>query len=116
MIASGIFYTTRSDGKRRGGNRSVLLYLVVCQLVVGRAGPGGLVRINVRLGGRPGHAKLFVGPAAKIDQPAAFGTERTRRIVIPFGGLAAGGTFHRGKQTDRLRYKPNSKPLKTRGA
>jgi hypothetical protein len=69
--------------------------LVGLRLVVRRFGPGGLFRINVRIGRRAGHAKLLVGPVAEIYQPAAFGTKRTRRIIIPLGGFSAGGTFHK---------------------
>lgn len=52
----------------KGGaeTRSRLVCLISCRLVVSRRGPGGLVRIHVRIGRRAGHAELFIGPAAKI--------------------------------------------------
>ena len=44
-----------------------------------------------------GHAVLFVGPAAKIYQLAAFGTERAMWVVFPLDGLTAGRTLHKAK-------------------
>ena len=58
---------------------------------------GGIVRGYMLLRGRAGHAKLFVSPAAKIDQLATLRAERPGRIVIPFRKLAAGRALHESR-------------------
>ena len=71
--------------------------LFACKFVVGRGGLGRLV--DVPIGGWPRHAKLFVGPAAKVYELAAFRTEGPIRIVFPLDGFTAGWTVH--KETRR---------------
>jgi len=45
-----------------------------------------------------GHAILFVGPTAEIDQLAALGTERTPGILLPLNLLSALRTlWHKAK-------------------
>jgi hypothetical protein len=61
-----------------------------------------------RINSLAGHAVLFVGPAAEIDQFTPLGTEGTVRIVLPFNRLPARRTFrHKAKVR---RKKPKVKP------
>ncbi len=61
---------------------------------------GGRVASDVFLRGSSGHAKLLVGPAAKIDQLAAFRAERPGGVVIPFSWLAASRAFHKWQDSE----------------
>jgi hypothetical protein len=40
-----------------------------------------------------GHAIVFVSPVAEVEQFAAFGAERAKRIVLPLDGFIAGWTL-----------------------
>ncbi|HVF27222.1 MAG TPA: hypothetical protein VM943_03205 [Pyrinomonadaceae bacterium] len=42
-----------------------------------------------------GDGIISVGPCAEVNQLAAFGTERTMRIILPLDGFIAGRAFHK---------------------
>jgi hypothetical protein len=57
--------------------------------------PNPIIRAGFRDSFTPGHAIFLAHPFTEIHELAAFGTKRSKGIVLPLYVFVAGGTLHR---------------------